>query len=83
MNNKIILITISSLFILTGCGGGGENSINVQSISNNATDSDAVVLENAPALSGNLNDLFGDADGEPKAVEDNDSVQDVIDRTGS
>lgn len=86
MNTKLLLIGFSSLFILVGCGGGGNNQSSnnrVEALTGVGVDNDATTLDDITTLNNDLNVIFGAADGEPIPVEDNDSVQDVIDRGGS
>jgi len=84
MNTKLLLISFSSLFILAGCNlygdGSSSTSSSVKALSDVAADSDAIALDDVTSLSRDLKSIFGVADGEPIPVEDNDSVQDVIDR---
>jgi len=84
MNNKLLLITISTVFVLAGCGGGGGNNqanqSSVEVLSDAPAASDAGALDDINTLKSDLADIFGGADAEPIPVEDNDTVQDVIDR---
>jgi len=85
MNNKLLLITFSSLFLLAGCGGGGkhkvtDNETGIETLANAPAASDAGALDDVAQLRSDLSAIFGDADGEPIPVEDGDTVQDVIDR---
>ncbi len=75
-----------SLLGLSACNNGNFSNnnnpaqTNVESFSSQNPDSKSIAIADAMMLKSDLNALFGDADSEPKAVEDGDSVQDVIDR---
>ncbi len=75
-----------SLLGLSACNYGSSSSndnpaqTNVESFSDQKSSSESLAIIDADMLKSDLNALFGESDGEPKAVEDGDSVQDVINR---
>jgi hypothetical protein len=84
MKIKLIMVCMVSLLGLSACFNNSSNSNpaknNIESFSQQNIDKEPVQIVDADLLKSDLNLIFGDADSEPKAVEDGDSVQDVIDR---
>ena len=85
MKINIITISMVSLLGLSACNNSSSNNdnpaqTNVESYSSQNPGSKSLTIADADMLKSDLNTLFGEADGEPKAVEDGDSIQDVINR---
>jgi len=86
MKIKLITIGIISLLGLNACNHGSSSNndnpvqTNVESFTDQNSNDQSLVIADGGLLKSDLNALFGNADDEPKAVEDSDSVQDVIDR---
>lgn len=88
MKLKILIICISTILGMVGCNNGSNYvapvvKTTLEKLSGQAANSEAGPINDAVKLKSDITSLFGDADGEPILVEDGDSVQDVIDRTGS
>ena len=89
MKIKLITIGLVSLIVLSGCFNGSSNSgdngvssekAGVQAYSSKGGNDEAVAIDDAAMLRSDISALFGNADAEPVAVEDGDTVQDVLDR---
>ena len=86
MKIKLITIGIVSLIGLSGCFNGSSNDgvssekRGVQAYSSKGGSEEAVAIDDAAMLRSDISALFGDADAEPVAIEDGDTVQGVLDR---
>lgn len=89
MKIKLITISIVSLLGLSGCFNGSSNNndikissekAGVQAYSTKNETDEPVAIDDAAMLRSDISTLFGNPDGEPVAVGDGDTVQDVIDR---
>lgn len=86
--NKHIAILATTL-VLTACGGGSSNNNlpvapaaeSISQIGAQGANGEPIEPNNG-ALAANINAIFGGPNGEPIAVEDGDTVQDVITRAG-
>ena len=81
---KIKLITIGMVSLL-GLGACNSSSFNaekagVETFSSTGGSYEAVATDDAAKLRSDISALFGDADSKPVAVEDGDTVQDVLNR---
>ena len=85
MKIKLITIGIVSLIGLSGCFNGSSNSVSseragVDAYSTKGGSDEPVAIDDAAMLRTDLNSVFGNADAEPVAVEDGDSIEDVLNR---
>ena len=86
MKIKLISISIVSLIGLSGCFNGSSNNYvsgekaGVIAYSSKGGNDAAVAIDDAAMLRTDISKLFGNADADPVAVEDGDTVQDVLDR---
>jgi hypothetical protein len=90
MNFKILILSLISISILgmAGCFNGSDYvapvaKTSLEKLSGQATNSEAGTINGSAKLKSDISSLFGNADDDPVPVNDGDSVQDVINRTGS
>lgn len=86
MKIKLITIGMVSLIGLSGCFNGSSNNYvsgekaGVLAYSSKGASDEAVAIDDAAMLRTDISALFGNVDAEPVAVEDGETVQDVIDK---